>query len=37
MDTGSDQTGQPGRINVLNEEIQGKLLTQLDLLRLTMD
>lgn len=36
MDTGNDQTDKSGAINVLNKEIQGRLLTQLDPLRLTM-
>ena len=37
MDTGNDQTGQSGAISVLNEEIQGRLLTQLNPLRRTME
>ena len=37
MDTGNDQTGQSGAINVLSEEIQGRLLTQLNPLRRTME
>ena len=37
MDTGNDQTGQTGSISVLNEEIQSRLLTQLNPLRRTMD
>ena len=36
MDTGNDQTDKSGAINVLNKEIQGRLLTQLDPLRLTI-
>ena len=37
MDTGNDQTGQSGAINVLNEEIQDRVLTQLNPLRRTME
>ena len=37
MDTGNDQTGQSGAISVLNEEIQGRLSTQLNPLRTTME
>lgn len=36
MDTGNDQTGQSGAINVLNEKVQGRLSTQLNPLRPTM-
>ena len=37
MDTGNDQTDKSGAINVLNKEIQGRLLTQLDPLRRTTE
>ena len=37
MDTGNDQTGQSGAINVLNEKVQGRLSTQLNPLRPTME
>ena len=37
MDTGNDQTGQSGAISVLNEEIQGRLSTQVSPLRRTME
>ena len=36
MDTGNNQTGQSGAINVLNEKVQGRLSTQLNPLRPTM-
>ena len=37
MDTGNNQTGQSGAINVLNEKVQGRLSTQLNPLRPTME
>jgi len=37
MDTGNDQTGQSGAISVLNEKVQGRLSTQLNPLRPTME
>jgi len=37
MDTGNDQTGQSGAINMLNEKVQGRLSTQLNPLRPTME
>ena len=37
MDTGNNQTGQSGAINMLNEKVQGRLSTQLNPLRPTME
>lgn len=37
MDTGNDQTDKSWAINVLNKEIQGRLLTQLSPLRRTTE